>query len=177
MWIVHTATVRFRATMIIFAVIVVGILGQRVSSTVKCYTCSSKETEACERPDKSIPIETCNMQTLESTRIWASKIDPRYNNIFEVDRTDAGRIDLMCLKVIARDGNKHYTIRGCQLAEQSHLDICKKLTEKNDELGAMVKTEVCTKCFTDACNYSNSLKFSVPLSCLSLISFICKYYF
>nr|CAI5851283.1 unnamed protein product [Callosobruchus analis] len=62
----------------------------------------SKETEACERPDKSIPIETCNMQTLESTRIWASKIDPRYNNIFEVDRTDAGRIDLMCLKVIAR---------------------------------------------------------------------------
>ncbi|CAH2005060.1 unnamed protein product [Acanthoscelides obtectus] len=82
MWI--AAAGRVRAYMIIFAVAVVGVFGQRASATVKCYTCSSKETEACERPDKSIPIETCNMQTLESTRVWASKIDPRYNNIFEL---------------------------------------------------------------------------------------------
>ncbi|KAJ8977400.1 hypothetical protein NQ317_013304 [Molorchus minor] len=135
-------------------VIVFFLVNVQKGHAIKCYSCSSKDDEACYRPDLSqlTPVQ-CGMKTLGETRDKAEGINRSYHAIFDVDQaSNVGVHDLVCLKVIVKDGNKDYVLRGCQLAEQQHLDICKRLQDSNTNT---IRKVFCSKCSNeDGCNSS-----------------------
>ncbi|KAG5872129.1 hypothetical protein JTB14_013066 [Gonioctena quinquepunctata] len=137
-------------------VVVFSVLAVQRADCVKCYSCfSTTSHDDCSIPDKSqISLLKCDMSALEQTRNSARHIDPSYDKLFEVDsiETEAGRMGLSCLKMVTKVGNKNYVLRGCQLAEQGNLDICKKVRETSNEI---VKTVHCSKCSTEGCNSSS----------------------
>nr|XP_023024402.1 uncharacterized protein LOC111512499 isoform X1 [Leptinotarsa decemlineata] len=139
----------------ILASAVIFFVGVQKAHSIRCYSCFSKDIhDDCAVPDKSqISLVKCDMTTLERTKEFAKGIDPSYNKLFEVDNieTEAGRIGLACLKMVTKVGNKSFFLRGCQLAEQGNLDICRKVHETSNE---NVKNLHCSKCTTEGCNSS-----------------------
>ncbi|XP_066139543.1 uncharacterized protein [Euwallacea fornicatus] len=140
----------------------------------RCYLCSTKQNETeCLYPEfYNMPLVYCDQKALDRTRDLARAIDPTYDKIFEIDTNAMARhIDLDCLKVVTKLGNKKYTFRGCQLAEQTNLDICHKIKRADTEF---LKKQYCSRCSNDRCNLSirlsiNGLNMVVPL--IALITF------
>ncbi|XP_019770152.2 uncharacterized protein LOC109544430 isoform X1 [Dendroctonus ponderosae] len=125
---------------------------------VRCYLCSTKDNEmACLYPESyNASLIQCDQSALDKTREIAKRIDASYDKIFEVDTHAMARhIELDCLKVVTKVGNKKFTFRGCQLAEQANLDICYKLKTKDTEF---LKKEHCSRCNTDRCNSASDNK-------------------
>ncbi|CAG9812517.1 unnamed protein product [Phaedon cochleariae] len=137
------------------SVLVLTVVGVQNAHGVQCYSCfSSSNHDDCAIPDQhEISLVKCDMKELKQTQEFASHIDTSYNKLFEVDSIESqpGRMGLACLKMITKHGNKHYVLRGCQLAEKGNLDICRKVQETNNEI---VKTVHCSKCTTEGCNTS-----------------------
>ncbi|KAL1497285.1 hypothetical protein ABEB36_008276 [Hypothenemus hampei] len=100
-----------------------------------------------------MPLVHCDQTALARTKDLATAIDDSYRKIFEVDTTAMSRhIDLDCLKVAVKLGNRVHTFRGCQLAEQTSLDICNKIQIIDTEF---LKRQHCSRCSADRCNSSN----------------------
>ncbi|KAJ8944437.1 hypothetical protein NQ318_002134 [Aromia moschata] len=140
--------------------------------SIKCYSCSSTNNKACEKPNlNELTPVACNMQTLEETRNNAELINKSYHAIFDVALAYSVGIDLVCLKVVVKDGNKDVILRGCQLAEQRHLDICKRLEDSNTQ---NVRKVFCSKCNNeDGCNSSpNTRRLNVFLGLICAVA--CK---
>ncbi|CAG9763202.1 unnamed protein product [Ceutorhynchus assimilis] len=147
------------------------VIGWKPGETrdVRCYLCSTRDNEtACRYPESyDMPLAKCDRTALEKTQELAKKIDPSYDKIFEVDTEAMARhIDLDCLKVVTRLGNKKYIIRGCQLAEQISLDICHKMKRADTNF---LKKEHCSRCSSDRCNPASNLY----VDQLLLILFLC----
>ncbi|XP_050311184.1 uncharacterized protein LOC126746833 [Anthonomus grandis grandis] len=142
--------------------LLMGLFGK--GDAVKCFVCSTQVNEtACKYPESyNLPVRKCDLTALEKTREFARGIDERYNKIFEVDvPTIDKNIDLDCLKVVTQVGNKIYTFRGCQLAEQSSLDICQKMQKADTDY---MKKVYCSRCGKDRCNSAPTThKYHIPV--------------
>lgn len=51
-------------------------------------------------------------------------------------------------------GNRDFTLRGCQLAEQDSLDICYNIKKADEEF---LKVQHCSRCGSNRCNTSANL--------------------
>ncbi|KAF7265828.1 uncharacterized protein LOC143206930 [Rhynchophorus ferrugineus] len=159
-------------TVVIHCVILL-VLFFKSGECVKCYVCSTKDNETmCRNPEwHNLELYECGHQALENTRHIAKRIDPSYDKIFEVDTSAMSKhLDLDCLKVVTKVGNKEYIFRGCQLAEQKSLDICVKM--KKADTNYLKKTH-CSRCSTDGCN--SVTRSFVSTMCLFL-SFLLQIY-
>ncbi|XP_018561822.1 uncharacterized protein LOC108903954 [Anoplophora glabripennis] len=135
---------------------------------VKCYSCSSKNLEACIKPDDNeyTPVH-CDITRLEEMKNNSKYIHKEYEKIFDVDTQHLVGVDLVCLKVVVQEGNKKYVLRGCQLGLHSNLDICKKVAETSTGMYKMIH---CSKCNKDGCNSSlKSFQFNAALTLICLV--------
>ncbi|XP_030754288.1 uncharacterized protein LOC115881068 [Sitophilus oryzae] len=140
-------------------------------STVKCYLCSTKDNETmCKNPETyNLPLRKCDSDALDNTKHFAHRIDPSYEKIFEVDSSDISKnLDLDCLKVVTKTGNKEHIIRGCQLAEQSSLDICARMKKADN---SFLKKVHCSRCNKDGCNTA-SARYKTNLFLMSTTIFV-----
>ena len=55
------------------------------------------------------------------------------------------------LSLFFSDGNKHYVLRGCQLARSDNLDICLKVKKEKDD-NDNLRMKYCSLCSGDGCN-------------------------
>ncbi|XP_060522990.1 uncharacterized protein LOC132699983 [Cylas formicarius] len=83
----------------------------------------------------------------------------------------AKNLDLNCLKVVTKVGEKQYIIRGCQLAQQSNIDICHKIREAN--IDNQLSVVHCSRCAVDKCNLAPQIQtFPIYLTPLLIIRFV-----
>ncbi|XP_044252349.1 uncharacterized protein LOC123003587 [Tribolium madens] len=131
--------------------LLIAFLGIQRGLCLKCYTCLSNEPrDACAKFDKSkVPLKTCDRKELERTEAMAKEMHPKIGKLFEVDAAVEPLLPLNCLKQESKYGNKHYVLRGCQLATSNDLDICVKVKKDNTE---HFQTNYCSLCNGDGCN-------------------------
>lgn len=80
------------------------ILSRRLSGqALLCYSCSSKNNEACVKPDTSeYATVHCDMSMLFQMKNNSKTINKDYENIFDVDTLHPVGVDLVCLKVVVQ---------------------------------------------------------------------------
>ncbi|CAG9863136.1 unnamed protein product [Phyllotreta striolata] len=147
-------------------VLVLLTLGVNRAHSVKCYSCYTHNNyDDCSRPEvNQISLMKCDTAALEQTRKFAQHMDEGYAKLFEVDISETPPV-LACLKLVTKVNGKDHYLRGCQLAEQGNLDICKKVRETNTRL---TQTVACIKCSTEGCNSSGDFRANAALAILSL---------
>ncbi|RZC27656.1 uncharacterized protein BDFB_000090 [Asbolus verrucosus] len=124
---------------------------------IQCYSCVSKDHDACFKFDKSkIALRKCDMTELKNTKRYAETIGSSISTLFEVDiGSQEPQVPMNCLKQVTKVGGKEVVLRGCQLAATDKLDICVKMKKVAHDT---IHTSYCSLCNSDGCNVASSLQ-------------------
>ncbi|XP_018322332.1 uncharacterized protein LOC108735038 [Agrilus planipennis] len=138
-------------------------------SSLRCYSCSSKQNANCIDPARHrMPPTFCNETALHSIKLLAHKsVSRKIAEVYDIDLKH-GRIEgpYDCVKQITKEieNGEEVVLRGCQVSITENPKFCNKI----ETVGGKTITH-CSTCNTDDCNLAPT---NLPLKWLTLVALV-----